>query len=60
MAGGSGILTFAETKEGKLTPVAREAVGAAFRVAHAEGFQRHASRRWMTVGTASAAIATLW
>jgi len=33
MAGGSGILTFAETKEGKLTPVAREAVGAARKLA---------------------------
>jgi electron transfer flavoprotein alpha subunit len=33
MAGGKGILTFAETKEGKLTPVARETVGAARKLA---------------------------
>ncbi|UCC79700.1 MAG: electron transfer flavoprotein subunit alpha/FixB family protein [Candidatus Zixiibacteriota bacterium] len=33
MAGGTGIVTFAETKNGKLTPVARETVGAARRLA---------------------------
>jgi electron transfer flavoprotein alpha subunit len=33
MAGGEGILTFAELKDGELTPVARQAVGAARRLA---------------------------
>ena len=33
MAGGTGILTFAETKEGRLTPVAKEVVGVARKLA---------------------------
>jgi electron transfer flavoprotein alpha subunit len=33
MAGGTGIVTFAEIKDGKLTPVARETVGAARKLA---------------------------
>lgn len=33
MAGGTGILTFAETKEGRLAPVAKEAVGVARKLA---------------------------
>jgi len=33
MAGGTGIVTFTETRDGKLTPVAREAVGAARKLA---------------------------
>jgi electron transfer flavoprotein alpha subunit len=33
MAGGAGIVTFAELKEGRLTPVARETVGVARRLA---------------------------
>src|SRR5210317_775558 len=33
MAGGTGILTFAEIKEGQLTPVARESIGVARKLA---------------------------
>jgi electron transfer flavoprotein alpha subunit len=33
MAGGTGILTYAETKEGRLSPVAKEAVGVARKLA---------------------------
>ena len=39
MAGGTGIVTFAETKDGKLTPVAREAVGAARKLADEKSFK---------------------
>ncbi|UCE67202.1 MAG: electron transfer flavoprotein subunit alpha/FixB family protein [Candidatus Zixiibacteriota bacterium] len=39
MAGGTGIVTFAETKDGRLTPVAREAVGAARKLADEKSFK---------------------
>jgi electron transfer flavoprotein alpha subunit len=39
MAGGNGILTFAEVKDGRLAPVAREIVGAARRLADAKSWK---------------------
>ena len=39
MAGGAGILTFAEIKDGKLTPSAKETVGAARKLAAEKGWK---------------------
>jgi len=39
MAGGAGILTFAEIKDGKLAPAAKEAVGTARNMADAKGWK---------------------
>jgi len=39
MSGGAGILTFAETKDSKLTPVAKQAVGVARKLADAKSWK---------------------